>query len=205
MSFDPSDVDDLIDQSGSLVWQGEMAISGERNRPVVTAIPLAPILQDKGPGVYLAVVDRADLKAGEERSPAANWILVSNLGLTAYTGRDGMDVAVRSLADAKPLAGVTLRLYARNNGELALAHQRCRRHRAYRRRAVAWPRRRRAVRGDGLRSGQWCRRRLQLSRSRARRLRPVGPRRQRPAASPARSTPISTPTAASTAPAKRCI
>jgi uncharacterized protein YfaS (alpha-2-macroglobulin family) len=46
-------------------------------------------------------------------------VLVSNLGLTTYTGSDGMAVAVRSLADAKPLAGVTLRLYARNNAELA--------------------------------------------------------------------------------------
>jgi hypothetical protein len=119
MSFDPSDVDDLIDQSGSLVWKGEMTITGERNRPVVTAIPLTPILKDKGPGVFLAVVDRADLKPGEERQPATNWVLVSNLGLSAYTGTDGMDVAVRSLADAKPLPGVKLRLYARNNGELA--------------------------------------------------------------------------------------
>jgi alpha-2-macroglobulin len=119
MSFDLSDVDDLIEQSGSLVWKGEMAISGERNRPVVTAIPLAQILHDKGPGVYLAVVDRADLKPDDERQPATNWVLVSNLGLSAYTGKEGMDVAVRSLADAKPLAGVTLRLYARNNGELA--------------------------------------------------------------------------------------
>src|SRR5205085_12321214 len=121
MSFDPNDVDELINQTGSLVWQGEMAISGERNRPVVTAIPLAPILRDKGPGVYLAVVERSDLKPDDERQPTTNWVLVSNLGLTAYTGTTGMDVAVRSLADAKPLSGITVRLYARNNGELASA------------------------------------------------------------------------------------
>lgn len=119
MSFDPSDVDELVDQSGSLVWKGEMQISGERNRPVVTAIPISQILKDKGPGVYLAVVDRADQKPDDERSPATNWVLVSNLGLTAYTGKDGMDLAVRSLSDAKPLSGVKVQLYARNNGELA--------------------------------------------------------------------------------------
>src|SRR6266851_687654 len=121
MSFDPGDVDELISQSGSLVWQGEMTVSGEHNRPVVTAIPLTQILRDKGPGVYLAVVERADLKPDDERQPATNWVLVSNLGLTAYRGAGGMDVAVRSLADAKPMAGVALRLYARNNGELASA------------------------------------------------------------------------------------
>ncbi len=119
MSFDPESVEELISQSGSLVWQGEMTITGERNRPVVTAIPLAPLLRDKGPGVYLAVVERADAKPGEPSQPSTNWVLVSNLGLSTYTGSDGMEVAVRSLADAKPIAGVTLRLYARNNGELA--------------------------------------------------------------------------------------
>ncbi len=119
MSFDSSDVDDLIAQGGSLVWQGEMTIAGERNRPVVTAIPLARVLQDKGPGVYLAAVTNAEAKDGDGSKPATNWVLVSNLGLTAYTGNGGMDVAVRSLADAKPVAGVMLRLYARNNGELA--------------------------------------------------------------------------------------
>lgn len=121
MSFNVGDIDDLIDQSGSLVWQGTMAISGERNRPVVTAIPLADILRGKGPGVYLAAVQRADAKEAESNEPATNWVLVSDLGLTTYTGTDAMTVAVRSLADAKPAAGVTLRLYARNNGELATA------------------------------------------------------------------------------------
>ena len=119
MSFDTGDIDQLIDESGSLVWHGEMTIKGERNRPVVTAIPLADILRDKGPGVYLAVAERADTKPDYSTRPATNWVLVSNLGLTAYTGRDGMAVAVRSLADATAVAGVELRLYARNNGELA--------------------------------------------------------------------------------------
>jgi len=68
MNFDPESVDELISQSGSLVWQGEMMITGERNRPVVTAIPLAPLLKDKGPGVYLAVVDLPDSKPGDGSS-----------------------------------------------------------------------------------------------------------------------------------------
>ena len=121
MSFGSDDVDDVANRSGSLVWQGEMTITGERNRPAVTAIPLKDILKDKGPGVYLAVVERADVKEGEDTQPATNWILVSNLGLTTYRGTDGMAVAVRSLADAKPLSGVTLRLFAHNNTELGTA------------------------------------------------------------------------------------
>lgn len=115
------DVDTLASGSGSLVWQGEMAIKGERNRAVSTAIPLKDILKDKGPGVYLAAVERADVKEGEDTQIATNWILVSNLGLTTYTGSDAMVVAVRSLADAKPLSGITLKLYAHDNAELGTA------------------------------------------------------------------------------------
>ncbi|HWD59079.1 MAG TPA: hypothetical protein VG308_12405, partial [Stellaceae bacterium] len=115
------DVDSLANSSGSLVWRGEMAIKGERNKAVSTAIPLKDILKDKGPGVYLAAVERADVREGEDTDIQTNWILVSNLGLTAYRGSDGLAVAVRSLADAKPVTGVTLKLYAHNNGELANA------------------------------------------------------------------------------------
>jgi len=121
MSFSDYDVDELANRSGSVVWRGEMAISGPRNRAVSTAIPLKDILKDKGPGVYLAVVERADVKEGEDTQPASNWVLVSNLGLTTYSGADGMAVAVRSLADAKPLGGITLRLFAHNNAELGNA------------------------------------------------------------------------------------
>jgi uncharacterized protein YfaS (alpha-2-macroglobulin family) len=121
MSFGSDDVDEIANRSGSLVWQGEMTIAKEPNRAVSTAIPLKDVLKDKGPGVYLAVVERADVKEGDDTEPATNWILVSNLGLTSYSGADGMAVAVRSLADAKPLSGVTLRLYAHNNTDLGTA------------------------------------------------------------------------------------
>ncbi|MFZ2005529.1 MAG: hypothetical protein WAV02_10620, partial [Stellaceae bacterium] len=115
------DVDTLASSAGSLVWQGEMAIKGERNRAVTTAIPLKDILKDKGPGVYLAAVERADVKEGGDTQIATNWILVSNLGLTTYTGSDAMVVAARSLADAQPIPGVILKLYAHDNNELGAA------------------------------------------------------------------------------------
>jgi alpha-2-macroglobulin len=121
MGFGTDDIDDLASRSGSLIWQGEMAIAGDRNRAVSTAIPLKDVLNGSGPGVYLAVVERADVKEGEDTQPATNWILVSNLGLTAYSGSDGMTVAVRSLADAHSVSAVTLRLYAHNNTELGTA------------------------------------------------------------------------------------
>jgi alpha-2-macroglobulin len=121
LSFSADDIDDIVNNTGSLVWQGEMAIRGPRNRPVATAIPLQDMLRGKGPGVYLAVAERPDMRGRETGKPATNWVLVSDLGLAAYKGADGLAVDVRSLATATPLAGVTVRLYARNNSELASA------------------------------------------------------------------------------------
>src|SRR4051794_2566362 len=95
MKFDSSDVAEIIARTGKLVWEGEMSIAGKRNAPVTTAIPLKDMLRDSGPGVYLAVVERTDLRPDDSERPAANWVLVSDLGLTAYTGADGMVVAVR--------------------------------------------------------------------------------------------------------------
>src|SRR5271167_1590952 len=121
MSFSSYEVDEIINRTGSLVWDGEMAITGERNRAVTTAIPLKDMLREKGPGIYLAVAERGDLRQDEYAEPATNWVLVSNLGLAAYRGTDGLTVNIRSLADGKPSPGVAVRLYARNNGELAEA------------------------------------------------------------------------------------
>src|SRR5262252_6067281 len=121
MSFSPYEIDEIANRTGSLVWEGEMAITGERNRPVTTAIPLKDVLREKGPGVYLAVAERTDLTQDQYAEPATNWVLVSDLGLAAYKGTDGLAVDIRSLADGKPMSGVAVRLYARNNGELAAA------------------------------------------------------------------------------------
>src|SRR5258708_24601275 len=121
MSFGTDDVEEVINQTRSLVWNGEMTITGPRNRPVVTAIPLNDMLRDKKPGVYLAVVERTDTKDDGRSTPATNWVLVSNLGLTTYSGTDGMAVAGRSLADAKPVQGGALKPHAHNNGQPAPA------------------------------------------------------------------------------------
>src|SRR5580704_14277642 len=121
LSFSSYEVDEIIDRTGSLFWEGEMAVAGERNRPVTTAIPLKDMLHEKGPGIYLAVAERTDLMQDQYAEPATNWVLVSDVGLAAYKGTEGLAVNVRSLADGKPMAGVGVRLYARNNGELAAA------------------------------------------------------------------------------------
>src|SRR5215813_9859105 len=119
MSFSSFDVDEIINRTGSLVWEGEMAIAGERNRPIATAIPLKEMVHEKGPGIYLVVAERTDLPQDQSAEPATNWVLVSDLGLAAYKGADGLAVDVRTLDEGKPLRGILVKLYARNNGELS--------------------------------------------------------------------------------------
>src|SRR5437773_3275314 len=73
MSFSSYEVDEIINRTGSLVWEGEMAVAGERNRPVATAIPLKDMLHEKGPGIYLVVAERTDLMRDQYAEPATNW------------------------------------------------------------------------------------------------------------------------------------
>ena len=52
---------------------------------------------------------------------ATQWFVVSDIGLSTYTGQDGLNVFARSLGTAKPIAGVELTLLARNNEILGTA------------------------------------------------------------------------------------
>ena len=77
------------------------------------------------PGVYVLVAS-AVAKKGEGGSSgggraATQWFIVSDLGLTAINGDDGVHGFVRSLATAGPVAGANVRLIARNNEVLGTA------------------------------------------------------------------------------------
>ena len=63
-----------------------------------------------------------DLAAGDDSwgLRATQWFVVSDLGLTALSGPDGVTILVRSLATAAPKDGVEVRLIAKNNEVLAV-------------------------------------------------------------------------------------
>ncbi len=50
---------------------------------------------------------------------ATQWFIVSDLGMTAFSGNDGIHVFVNSLATTDPVANAEVRLVARNNEILA--------------------------------------------------------------------------------------
>ncbi len=102
-------------RKGEQVWSGTLAIKRKLNKEVVTAFPVRKALKDMKPGVYVMVA-RSDDTEGEDWHPlATQWFIVSDIGLTTYSGDDGIHVFARSLETARPLADVGVRLIARNN------------------------------------------------------------------------------------------
>ncbi|UXN74923.1 MG2 domain-containing protein [Devosia sp. A8/3-2] len=73
------------------------------------------MLKDIPPGAYVVTAKVADSEADYWDSSATQWFIVSNLGLTTIAGDDGVHAFVRGLGDAKPMAGVDVRLVAVNN------------------------------------------------------------------------------------------
>ncbi|CAN5268697.1 hypothetical protein BH10PSE9_BH10PSE9_10710 [soil metagenome] len=113
--------DQIADQSGEKVWEGEISIQTKLNENVVTAIPVGEALKTMKPGAYVITAAPQTSKTDEDGSVATQWFIVSDLGLTALSGHDGVHAIVRSLSTAKPIAGVKLRLVAVNNEVLGEA------------------------------------------------------------------------------------
>ena len=118
---------DLVNEKGFKVWSGVLDVKTELNKDVTTAFPVLEAVKKLEPGVY-AMIARAGEKpvtetfdtGDESYDPnATQWFVVSDLGLTAFSGDDGVHVLARSLASAAPLANIEVRLIARNNEVLA--------------------------------------------------------------------------------------
>ena len=120
--LDGYDISRVAKNSGELLWEGTLnLISGERNQDVITAIPVNEILRDPQPGIYIVAAEPLKEDPDSYQNRATQWLVVSDIGLFTLRGNDGLHVFARSLATAKPLTGLDLRLYARNNSELGQA------------------------------------------------------------------------------------
>ncbi len=117
--LDGQDINRVAKTSGELLWEGKLTLaSGERNQEVTTAIPINELLRDPQPGIYIVTAEPPQTERDSYENRATQWLVVSDIGLFTLRGNDGLHVFARALATAQPLAGVELRLYARNNGEL---------------------------------------------------------------------------------------
>src|SRR6516164_9641194 len=117
-AIDNYDADTIAQDTGEEVWKGTVAVQPERNKRVTTLIPVGEMVPAMKPGIYLLVAERTD--GGEDKYgyKATQWLIVTDFGLTTMICDDGLHVFLRSLDTGKAIEGVTVKLYARNNGEL---------------------------------------------------------------------------------------
>ncbi len=112
----------LGEQHGQKIYSGELAVSPKLNTEVTTAVPVGDAVKKLQPGVYAMMARALDSKeSGGRGDSATQWFIVSDLGLTAFTGTDGLHIFVRSLTTTEPVTNVQVKLVARNNEELGSA------------------------------------------------------------------------------------
>jgi uncharacterized protein YfaS (alpha-2-macroglobulin family) len=119
--LDGYDVETIADQLGQPVWEGKLETAGDLNKEVTTSFPVDEALPERKPGVYVLTAQPENDTSDSWSSRATQWFVVSDIGLSTYSGQDGLNVFARSLGSAKPMAGVELTLLARNNEVLGTA------------------------------------------------------------------------------------
>ncbi len=101
-SLSRSDIQQLQDSRGVSVWKGSLAVDAKAalNAETTTAFPVDQAVGDLKPGVYVMAAQPQELKNLDNNydALATQWFIVSDLGLTAFSGKDGIHVFVNSLA-----------------------------------------------------------------------------------------------------------
>ena len=120
--LDGYEISTIADQLGEPVWEGVLEVENRLNEEVTTSFPVDEALPERKPGVYVLTAQPVSDRSETWDPRATQWFVVSDIGLSTYTGEDGLTVFARSLASAKPLAGVELTLLARNNEVLGTAN-----------------------------------------------------------------------------------
>lgn len=118
-SLSEYDAGEIAQTTGEMVWKGEVEIENEANKRVVTALNLDEMRKVATPGVYVLTAAPAVGEVDPWDYLATQWVVVTDVGLTTMDANDGLTVFARSLSTGKPAQDVSIRLYARNNEELA--------------------------------------------------------------------------------------
>jgi len=125
------EIEEIKTKSGQKVYEGTLEVSSKLNEDVTTAFPVSEAIGALQPGAYVmtaraktkqTVSEDEQVEHGDTGGAlATQWFIVSDLGLTALSGTDGIHGFIRSLADTSPVAGASVRLIARNNEVLGTA------------------------------------------------------------------------------------
>lgn len=111
----------IADLSGETVWQGIVEMEMKKNRGVASSVPVGDILGQPEPGIYIVTAIPRVERSRYVYYEATQWMIVTDIGMSSIWGRDGLHVFLRSLQDAKTLAGTKVKLIARNNEVLGTA------------------------------------------------------------------------------------
>lgn len=129
-TLSPWEFNSLRDAQLTRVWAGVLDVRNDHNKTMTTAFPLTGLVQGKQSGLYLVTAENAAIPAEksilltttqsdtDNSDLAAHWVNVSDIGLSAIRGHDGLHVFARSLATAKLLSGINVALMAQNGDEL---------------------------------------------------------------------------------------
>ena len=115
------EIDAIRDKTGVKIYAGSMDIASKLNEEVTTAVPVTDATGKLEPGAYVMIAKPSEKSKNDDGQRATQWFIVSDLGLTAFSGKDGVHAFVRSIADATAIQGTTVKLIARNNEVLATA------------------------------------------------------------------------------------
>ena len=114
------DLDSLGNERGVKVWAGELATGNVLNEDVTTAFPVDQAVGELQPGVYVMTAKaKGSSSDNDDGSLATQWFIVSDMGVTAFSGNDGIHVFINALSTTEPVVGTEVRLVARNNEVLA--------------------------------------------------------------------------------------
>ncbi|MFL6797480.1 MAG: alpha-2-macroglobulin family protein [Xanthobacteraceae bacterium] len=117
--LDRFDVSRLKDERATKVWSGDMTVEQVLNTDVTTAFPVDQAIGTLASGVYVMVGQAKGGAKEEFESLATQWFIVSDLGMTAFSGHDGIHAFVHSLETTQPKGAVEIRLLSRSNEVLA--------------------------------------------------------------------------------------
>jgi uncharacterized protein YfaS (alpha-2-macroglobulin family) len=104
-----------LDRYGDHVYRRDVQIEGEPNEKTLTAISLADELTEDSRGIFRLRVRKGD----ERRLRETRGIVATDLGLVAKRAGRNLYVAVVSIADLMPLAGIEVAVLSYNNQTVA--------------------------------------------------------------------------------------
>lgn len=109
------DVDRITQDRAEKIWHGRMTTEAMMNKTTTHGIPLSSFLnKELEPGLYFLTAEDGDKQDTSRRLISSQWFLVSDLGMTAYKGKDGIHVFTHELSTAEPIR-TEMTLIAFNN------------------------------------------------------------------------------------------